>query len=90
MGNLPCIISRDVTFDESAMLKPKERQDAGKVEDQNGVSKQVELEKEAPEKLQDKVQTDVPVQQDVEEMQSSNEESAVPDDYMLIRDRERR
>ena len=85
-----CIISRDVTFDESAMLKPKECQDAGKVEDQNGVSKQVELEKEAPEKLQDKVQTDVPVQQDVEEMQSSNEESAVPDDYILTRDRERR
>ncbi|XXG58369.1 hypothetical protein AAC387_Pa04g0693 [Persea americana] len=85
-----CIISRDVTFDESTMLKPKECQDAGKVEDQNGASKQVELEKEAPEKLQDKVQTDVPVQQDVEEMQSSNEESAVPDDYMLTRDRERR
>ena len=29
------------------------------------------------------MQTDVPVQQDVEEMQSSNEESAVPDDYIL-------
>ncbi|XXG70306.1 hypothetical protein AAC387_Pa06g3094 [Persea americana] len=85
-----CIISRDVTFDESAMLKPKECQDAGKVEDQNGVSKQVELENEAPEKLQDKVQTDVPVQHHVEEMQSSNEESAVPDDYMLTQDRERR
>ena len=79
-----------MTFDESAMLKLKEYHDAGKVEDKNSVSKQVELEKEALENLQDKVQADALIWHNVEEMQSSNEETAVPDNYMLTRDRERR
>ena len=60
------------------------------MEDKNGVNKQVELEKEASKNLQDKLQADVPIQQDVEEMQSSNEKTAVPNDYMLTKDKERR
>ena len=38
----------------------------------------MEFENEASENLQDKVQVDVPVQHEVEEMQSSNKEATVP------------
>lgn len=88
-----CIISRDVPFDESAILKPKEcidaKNDIGvskQVEEQNGVSKQVELDKEASENLQENLQDNVPDQQDA----GSNAENEIPQEYMLTRDRERR
>ena len=66
-----CIISRDVAFNECAMLEPKNEKslDAGKDHD---VSKQVELEVEATENLQKDLQDVVPFRHDAEEEQDSN------------------
>ena len=82
-----CIISRDVTFDESAMLKLKKESFDARTD--YGVSKRVELEVETTKNLQDKLQVDFPIQRDVDEMQGSNEENAVPQEYKLTQTEKR-
>lgn len=78
------IISRDVTFDESAMLNPK--RECLDTEKDHGVREKVELEIKASENIQE----DVPGQVDEEEVQHPEEEDAPQEQqYNLARTREK-